>query len=165
MEKVSIKKFSGYCDFMSDRVKVQSLEDGAIKYGGATRFPSNYYYSNIKSDSFITIKDNGTLNALSLFIPSKVGDKVVDNTLQVQAYTKALKEYFNTLVIPYNTSGSWYCEEEKKVIYEDICIITVYIEDVLREDIQYLIDLGKKLQIEMKQYCVSVYINNSLILV
>ena len=165
MKKLSISRLNGYCGFMSDRVRVESLNDGAMRFGGATRFPSNYYYSNIEADNYVTIKDNGTLNEVSLFIPSKIGTKKVDNSKQVTRYTSALKSYFNTEVVPFNTSGSWIDEKTHKVIIENICILSIFTSNLLREDIQKVIDLAKQLRDEMSQDCVSVYVNNSLILV
>lgn len=165
MKKLSISRLNGYCGFMSDRVRVESLNDGAMRFGGATRFPSNYYYSNIEADNYVTIKDNGALNEVSIFIPSKIGIKKVDNSEQIKEYTKAMKTYFNTDVVPFNTNGSWIDEKTHKIIIEDICILSVFTTTVLRENIQFMINLAKQLKEEMSQDSVSVYVNNSLILV
>lgn len=165
MKKLSISRLNGYCGFMSDRVRVESLTDGAMRFGGATRFPSNYYYSNIETDNYITLHDDNILNEISLFIPSKIGMKTVDNSKQIKEYSALLKSHFNTDVIPFNTNGSWLDEKTHKVIIEDICILSVFTTNLLKEDIQTVINLAKKLRDEMSQDCVSVYVNNSLILV
>ena len=164
MKKLSISRLNGISWFASDRVRVNSLKDGAVLYGGATRFSHGYYYSNIESDNFLTLKDNA-LNEVSIFIPSKIGVKKVDNSKQVKTYTESMKAYFNTDVVPFNTSGSWIDEKTHKVIIEDICILSVFTTTVLRENIQFMINLAKQLKEEMSQDSVSVYVNNSLILV
>ena len=73
---INSKKFN-FSFFLSDSKKVNSLEEGARFYGGATQFDDGIY-SNYQKSEYININENN--NSISLFIPSTVDiDKHIDN--------------------------------------------------------------------------------------
>ena len=68
MLKIDSKKFN-FSLFLSDRKKVNSLEEGARFYGGATKFDDGIY-SNYPKNEYIKITNDK--NNISLFVPSTV---------------------------------------------------------------------------------------------
>ena len=134
MEMVIDSNMFGFDFFLSDYVKVDNLETGAKMYGGATRFDSATY-SNIEGNNLIEIKDFE--NELSIFIPSTTDvDVKIDNKFYVEESLEFLEKYYNIRQLRfYRTEGSWYSEDKKEVIIENITIITVTKDDVSPVDI------------------------------
>ncbi len=148
--------------FLSNRVKVDSLQAGAKKYGGATQF-KDAIYSNVTGDDNIKIKKGN--NTLSIFIPSTINiSEKIDNSEFVQYSENYLIRFFGN-TYTYNSQGSWYSDELKKVIIENITIIQVTLNKVTEQDINIFIDLAKHIKQEMSQEGVSIAINNSLAIV
>jgi hypothetical protein len=148
--------------FLSSRVKVNSLQAGAKKYGGATQF-KNAIYSNVAGDN--NIKINKTNNIISIFIPSTINiNQKIDNSEFVQYSENYLMRFFGN-TYTYNSKGSWYSDELKKVIIENIAIIQVTLNKVTEQDINIFINLAKHIKQEMRQEGVSITINNSLAIV
>ena len=148
--------------FLSNRIKVGSLQTGAKKYGGATRF-KNAIYSNVAGDD--NIKINKTNNIISIFIPSTINiNQKIDNSEFVQYSENYLMRFFGN-TYTYNSQGSWYSDELKKVIVENIAIIQVTLNEVTEQDINIFINLAKHIKQEMRQEGVSITINNSLAIV
>jgi hypothetical protein len=148
--------------FLSDRIKVKSLTAGAKKHGGATIFNSGIY-SNIAGDN--NIKINKTNNTISIFIPSTTNiNQKIDNSEFVQYSENYLMRFFGN-TYTYNSQGSWYSDELKKVIIENITIIQVTLNKVTEQDINIFVNLAKYIKQEMRQEGVSITINNSLAIV
>jgi hypothetical protein len=164
MQKINSTLFP-FSFFLSGKKQVSSLKYGAIKYGGATQDNKGKVYSNIEGDSFIRIhKDN---NRLSLFVPSTTDtNKQTDNADMIKHCTRQLKrQYNNDSIIYYSTKGSWYSDDLRQVIIEDITIITVTLQTITETDINYFITLANHIKKEMNQEGVSITINNSLAIV
>lgn len=163
MLKIDSKKFN-FSFFLSDKKKVDSLEEGAIKYGGATKF-DNGVYSNYGHSDFIKINKNN--NNISLFIPSTIDvNKYINNDYYVNyCYNKIKNLYGNNNIKYYDAKGSWYSEDLQKVIIEDITIITLKLNTITEADIYNFIQLANWIKQEMRQEGVSIAINTALAIV
>ena len=160
---INSKKFN-FQFFLSDNKKVASLEEGAIKYGGATMF-DDAIYSNIAGNEYITLSESN--NTISLFVPSTIDvNKKADNTEQVNYCIKQLKRHYNDAnIVFYDAKGSWYSEDLQKVVIENITIITVEMETITENDIYNFIQLANWIKKEMSQEGVSIAINSALAIV
>lgn len=163
MKKIDSKKFH-FSFFLSDRKKVNSLEEGAIKYGGATRFDDGIY-SNYGNSDFIKIDNNK--NNISIFVPSTFNiNNNIDNSYYINyAYNYIKNLYNNANIKYYDTKGSWFSEELKKVVIENITIITAELSTITEADIINFIKLAAWIKQEMSQEGVSIAMNTALAIV
>lgn len=163
MVKINSKKFN-FSFFLSDRKKVTSLEEGAIKYGGATKY-NDGIYSNIGGGEYIHINDKN--NKISIFVPDTINvNQKTDNSDIINYSIKFLQHCFNTNnLIYYKTRGSWYSEDLKKVVYDNITIITLYRDTITEDTIQIFIMLANYIKNKMQQEGVSIAINTALAIV
>ena len=94
-----------------------------------------------------------------------IGYILINNTEYVNKYKAkiASKHYENILCI--DAKGVYRDNDSKKNIYEDVTRISTLQENISVEDIQCFIDIASQVKQDMQQYCVSVTVNNSLILV
>ena len=127
--------------FLSDRIKVNTLEEGAKTFGGATKF-DDAIYSNIAGNEYITL--NETNNTISLFVPSTIDvNKKADNTEQVNYCIRQLKRYYNNANIKYyNTKRQLVERRSTKVVIGNITIITMRIDQLTERDIKIFIELA-----------------------
>lgn len=142
---------------------VTSLEEGAIRNGGATKY-RNKIISNIETNEFIEIKEE---NEISIFIPSTINvNTEIDNVEYLKKIiNKITNRYSLNELTFYNTKGSWLDESSNEVIIEKITIVTLRTKQVNDIDIKFFIKLGEFLKIEMKQQGVSLRINDSLAII
>lgn len=159
---IDSKKFN-FNFFLGGMTKVTSLVEGARLYGGATKF-KNEIISNIPTDDFIRITED---NEISIFVPSTLNvSEQTDNTKYVKAVIDMLVAKYPIYNLTfYNTEGSWYSEEQQKVVIENITIITARLKEVTEDDINYFIDVANYLKQEMNQEGVSLSINSALAIV
>lgn len=157
------KMFSKINEFFSNFEVVNSLEDGANKYGGATKI-ENVVFSNYKKNDFINLNEDE--NNISVFIPSTINyNESIDNTEYVKKYMTFIRNRFkNENIVIKNAKGS-YKEESGNITYENVSIIEVVKEKLSVDDIAFMVELADLVKNDMKQWCVSVGINNSLALV
>ena len=160
---INSKKFN-FSFFLSDSKKVTSLEEGAIKYGGATQFDDGVYSNYSKSEY---IKINKNMNNISLFVPSTISiNKRINNSYYVNyCYNKIKSLYTNNNIRYYDTKGSWYSEDLQEVVIEDIAIITLELDTITESDIYNFIHLANWIKKEMQQEGVSIAINTALAIV
>lgn len=159
---INSKKFN-FQFFLSDSKKVASLEEGARLYGGATQFDDGIY-SNIEGDEYIKINKNK--NSISLFVPSTANvSRYVNNSYYVNYCYNKIKSLYNNNIKYYDTRGSWYSEELKQIIIENITIITLKTDKLTEKDIKIFIQLAKWIKKEMQQEGVSIAINAALAIV
>ena len=163
MLKINSKQFN-FQFFLSNRKKVNSLKEGAIKYGGATKF-DDAIYSNIAGNEYITL--NETNNIISLFVPSTANvNNYINNKYYVNyCYNKLQNLYNNNNIKYYNTKGSWWSNDKNDIVKEDITIITVNMETITENDIYNFIQLANWIKQEMSQEGVSISINSALAIV
>ena len=147
--------------FLGGRKQVNSLEQGAIDNGGATKI-NNKIYSNIETNEYIKVNNEG--NTISILIPSTLNtDKQINNTKYVKRYNNILNKFYNSNdIIYYSTQGSWYSEDLQKVVVENITIISLNIKKVTVADISLFNLLALQVKKDMKQEGVSVLINDAL---
>jgi hypothetical protein len=150
--------------FLGSRKRVDSLEVGAIENGGATKFDDSIY-SNISGSKFIKV--NSKNNQISIFIPSTINvDSNADNSEYIAYAIDYLNSVYNEANLKYyDTVGSWYSQDMKKVIVENITIITLTLDKLGAKDILNFINLANYIKTSMHQEAVSMAINNSLAII
>lgn len=164
MLKINSKKFN-FNFFLSGNKKVDSLEIGAKEYGGATKFDDGIY-SNIEGSEMIELKESD--NEISIFIPSTMDvSNKIDNKYYVNKSIDYLERFYNISdnLKYYATTGSWYSEDNKDVVVEDITIITLKLDQLTETDIEIFIGLAEIIKRDMKQEGVSIAINTALAIV
>lgn len=154
----------GFDFFLSDCVMVDDLKAGARMYGGATKF-DDATYSNIEGSNFIKIQLDK--NELSIFIPSTTDVNVkVNNRYYVKEAINFLEIYYNIQNLRfYNTEGSWYSDDNKEVIIENITIITLTTDNLKAIDIYIFKLLAEWIKQEMRQEGVTLAINSAMAIV
>ena len=104
----------------------------------------------------------GLKNKISIYVPSTTeGDKEVNNDFWVQTVREKLNYMFGGST-SFQSIGSWYNEEERKTITEEITIVYSYSQTLDNNQIDEVISLCEWLKEDMMQYCISLEINNSL---
>ena len=163
MLKIDSKKFH-FNFFLSDRKRVNSLEEGARLYGGATQFEEGIY-SNIEGSEYIKINENR--NNISLFVPSTINvDKYINNSYYVTyCYNRIESLYGNNNKKYYDARGSWYSDDLQEVVIENITIITLELDTITEDDIYNFIQLATWIKQKMRQEGVSIAINSALAIV
>ena len=164
-KSINVNSLKGIEFFLGGVEKVDNLEVGAKKNGGATLFKNGVFsnYDNGENNIIVDSKKN----TISVIIPSTINvDKEIDNKEYVEYYSSIIKncaKFKN--VFFYNSCGSWYSEDLNKVVIEKNTIITIEVNDLTIKDIMFMINLGKIVKKDMSQEAVSVIINNALCLV
>ena len=160
---VKVNNFKQVNFFLGGRTQVNTLEEGAKLYGGATII-NNIPYSNIEAADDLQINDKN--NTLSLYIPSTIDvNNNIDNTTYVNKYNNIIKKYFNADTTIEKTEGGWFSEDNNIVVIEKITIINVNIKNIDENKINFMLNLGLMVKHEMQQEGVSVTLNNSLMIV
>ncbi len=157
------KKFEQISFFLGGRKEVNSLEEGAKKYGGATLLDGKIY-SNYENGDCINLLEKK--NSISIIIPSTLdADIEIDNTEYVTRYLKILNKEYRGKITVCNSQGSWFSDDLNKVIIEKNTIITITSDNIDAENINSMLNLGILIKEDMKQEAVSIMVNNSLCLV
>lgn len=166
--KLNTSKY-GFSFFLSGRVPVTDLEQAAKQYGGATwNHDTDEMYSNVPGNQFIGLRPGKELNTLSVFIPS------TDNVYQA-ADREKIKKTVSTIVqrvyrryeaVPTIEKGLGTWEADSgEIVYDNLVITSVHLEDVSEADIKFFVSLGKYIKKEMRQEAISLGINDALALV
>ena len=163
MLNINSKKFN-FNFFLSSNKEVKNLETGAIENGGATKI-NNKTYSNIQGNDFIVINEKS--NTLAIYIPDTMDvDSQTDNTQYIDYSMKYIQKLYNTNNVKFEaTQGSWYSEDMKKVVYDNITIVSISLNTVKENDIKNFVTLAQYIKSEMNQEGVSIAINQSLAIV
>lgn len=142
---------------------VTSLEEGAIRNGGATKYHDKII-SNIETNELIEIKDE---NEISIFIPSTINVNIeIDNNEYLsKIINKIANRYSLNELTFYNTKGSWLDETSNEIIIEKITIVTLKTKEISDIDIIFFIKLAELLKKEMSQQGISLRINDSLAII
>ena len=164
-KSINVNSLKGIEFFLGGMEKVDSLEIGAQKNGGATLFKEGVF-SNYDNGENNIIIDNKK-NTISIIIPSTIdADKEINNKKYVEYYSNIIKNYAKFKnVFFYNSIGSWFSDDLNRVIIEKNTIITIEVNDLTIKDIMFMINLGKIVKKDMTQEAISVIINNALCLV
>ena len=156
------KKFKQISFFLANRKEVNSLEEGAKLYGGATLLDGKFY-SNYDDGDFIKLLEGK--NSISIVIPSTLdADVEIDNSEYVTKYLSILNKEYKKIIVS-NSVGSWYSDDLNKVIIEKNTIITINSKNLSVEDINSMLNLAILIREDMKQEAVSVLVNDSLCIV
>lgn len=165
--RINSKQFN-FSFFLSNKKPVQSLEESAIKYGGATHnLFTDEMYSNIPGNDFIEI--DPVRNIISLFLPDTVNvSEKADRKLleKVGMYLKdKIVNRYNDLPLAEKAIRSWYSEDLQRVIYDNIILLNLPLDNLTITDINFFIRLAQYIKKEMSQEGVSIAFNNSLAIV
>ena len=164
-KSINVNSLKGIEFFLGGIEKVDNLEIGARKNGGATLFKDGVFsnYDNGKNNIIIDSKKN----TISIIIPSTIdADKEINNKKYVEYYSSIIKNYAKFKnVFFYNSCGSWFSDNLNKVIIEKNTIITIEVDDLTSKDIMFMINLGKIVKKDRSQEAISVIVNNALCLV
>ena len=149
--------------FLSDRVVVDNLEDGASKHGGATLFENGVCISGVQKDSELIV-NNKVNTIVSLFIPSTLNvDTKIDNSIYVTKYKEIFEKIFKTKVAITKAQGSW-IDEKGNVVIEEQTLLSVY-EPLGVTKYNKLVRLARKVKKEMQQEGVTITLDNAFLIV
>lgn len=150
---------------LTDVVKVDNLEEGAINFGGATQFDNNCYSFTNETD-YATIKD---VNRIGIQIPSTIDvNTSIDNTKYVAYVRDVITSYAKYLNIDtQNVEGSWYSEDLGEVVVEESTIIWFEVEkeNFNLDDFILFEEICNNLKSDMSQEGISLYINDTLAII
>lgn len=166
--KIDSSKFN-FKFFLSDKIKVNNLDEAARQHGGATHnINNNEMFSNVPGGEFIDIKE-GELNTLSVYIPDTMSineamSKEAHQAIVSRIVHKIYDRYGSKGITPYYEKGlgTWYSEELRKVVYDNIIIASVHLEHVTQADIKFFCSLARFIKRNMKQEAVTVAINTAM---
>ena len=145
---------------LDSRVPVESLETGAIAYGGATQV-NNFIFSNIDNGLPIEIQE---VNTYGIIVPTTVNvNEVIDNTEYLQYVERKLNIIEDTET--FAGSGSWYSEDLNEVIIENNNIVTFITDMDPSVVLQYMRLIALNLKDMMSQEGISILVNDGLVIV
>ena len=158
--KYNVKKMFGENVFyLANRVEVESLEAGAIEYGGATLI-NGKIYSNIEESEELKLNMKNTVGIL---VPSTVEvNTTVDNKKYVENIENTLKD-FGKAISKFDSKGSWYSDTEGVVVEENT--IVTFESNGNPFDLQLLKYLAEKLKSDMKQEAITIILNDGIAIV
>ena len=158
--KYNVKKLFGENVFyLANRVEVESLEAGAIEYGGATLI-NGKIYSNIEESEELNLNMENTIGIL---VPSTVEvNTTVDNKKYVEEVENTIKD-FGKNISKFDSQGSWYSDVEGVVVEENT--IVTFESNGNPFDLQLLKYLAEKLKSDMKQEAITIILNDGIAIV
>ena len=158
--KYNVKNLFGENVFyLANRVEVESLEAGAIKYGGATAL-NGKIYSNIEESEELNLNMKNTVGIL---VPSTIDvNTIVDNKKYVEDVENTIKD-FGKAISKFDSRGSWYSDTEGVVVEENT--IVTFESNGNPFDLQLLRYLAEKLKSDMKQEAITIILNDGIAIV
>lgn len=158
--KYNVKKLFGENVFyLANRVEVESLEAGAIKYGGATAL-NGKIYSNIEESEELNLNMKNTVGIL---VPTTIEvNTTIDNKKYVEDVENTIKD-FGKAISKFNSRGSWYSDTEGVVVEENT--IVTFESNGNPFDLQLLRYLAEKLKSDMKQEAITIILNDGIAIV
>ena len=158
--KYDVKKLFGENTFyLANRIQVESLEDGAVQYGGATLIDGKIY-SNIEESEELKLNMKNTVGIL---VPSTIDINInIDNKKYVEEVEAVLKD-FGKVTSKFDSKGSWYSDIEGVVVEENT--IVTFESNGNPFDMQLLKYLAEKLKTDMSQEAVTIILNNGIAII
>ena len=158
--KYNVKKLFGENVFyLANRVEVESLEAGAIKYGGATAL-NGKIYSNIEESEELNLNMKNTVGIL---VPTTIEvNTTIDNKKYVEDVENTIKD-FGKAISKFDSRGSWYSDTEGVVVEENT--IVTFESNGNPFDMQLLKYLAEKLKSDMKQEAITIILNDGIAIV
>ena len=156
----NVKKLFGENTFyLANRIQVESLEDGAVQYGGATLI-NGKIYSNINESEELNLNMKNTVGIL---VPTTIEvNTTIDNKKYVEEVEAVLKDFGKT-INKFDSKGSWYSDTEGIVIEENT--IVTFESNGNPFDMQLLKYLAKKLKTDMKQEAITIILNDRIAII
>jgi hypothetical protein len=153
--KLNVSKIFEGCFNLSEKRLVNSLEEGAKMYGGATKIGDTIYSNYNESDMF-EIKDYN--NIVGIIVPGTLDvNTKIDNFKFVN---QVLEMLGNRLVQNVEVQGAW-TMENGDVVIEDNNLITFTTNNLI-QDLELLKNIAKYLKVSMSQEAISIIVNDSL---
>ena len=158
--KYNVKKLFGENVFyLANRVEVESLEAGAIKYGGATLI-NGKIYSNIEESEELNLNMKNTVGIL---VPTTIEvNTTIDNKKYVEDVENTIKD-FGKVISKFDSKGSWYSDTEGVVVEENT--IVTFESHGNPFDMELLKYLAEKLKSDMKQEAITIILNDGIAIV
>ena len=156
----NVKKLFGENTFyLANRIQVESLEDGAVQYGGATLIDGKIY-SNINESEELNLNMK---NIVGILVPSTIEvNTKIDNKKYVEEVENTIKDFGKT-INKFDSKGSWYSDTEGVVVEENT--IVTFESNGNPFDMQLLKYLAKKLKYDMKQEAITIILNDGIAIV
>ena len=158
--KYNVKKLFGENTFyLANRIQVESLEDGAIKYGGATAL-NGKIYSNVEESEELNLNAKNTVGIL---VPTTIEvNTIIDNKKYVEDVENTIKDFGKT-ISKFDSKGSWYSDVEGVVVEENT--IVTFESNGNPFDLQLLKYLAEKLKSDMKQEAITIILNDGIAII
>ena len=156
----NVKKLFGENVFyLANRIQVESLEDGAVQYGGATLIDGKIY-SNIEESEELKLNMKNTVGIL---VPTTINiNTKINNKKYVEEVENTIKD-FGKNISKFDSKGSWYSDTEGIVVEENT--IVTFESNGNPFDMQLLKYLAKKLKTDMKQEAITIILNDGIAIV
>lgn len=156
----NVKKLFGENTFyLANRIQVESLEDGAVQYGGATLIDGKIY-SNVEESEELKLNMKNTVGIL---VPTTIEvNTTVDNKKYVEEVENTIKD-FGKVISKFDSKGSWYSDVEGVVVEENT--IVTFESNGNPFDMQLLKYLAEKLKLDMKQEAITIILNDGIAII
>ena len=158
--KYNVKKLFGENVFyLANRIEVESLEAGAVQYGGATLI-NGKIYSNVEESEELNLNMKNTVGIL---VPTTIEvNTTIDNKKYVEDVENTIKD-FGKAISKFDSRGSWYSDTEGVVVEENT--IVTFESNGNPFDLQLLKYLAEKLKSDMKQEAITIILNDGIAIV
>ena len=156
----NVKKLFGENTFyLANRIQVESLEDGAMQYGGATLINWKIY-SNVEESEELKLNMKNTVGIL---VPTTINiNTKINNKKYVEDVENTIKD-FGKNISKFDSKGSWYSDIEGVVVEENT--IVTFESNGNPFDMQLLKYLAKKLKYDMKQEAITIILNDGIAII
>ena len=158
--KYNVKKIFGENTFyLANRIQVESLEDGAVQYGGATLIDGKIY-SNVEESEELKLNMKNTVGIL---VPTTINiNTKINNKKYVEEVENTIKDFGKT-INKFDSKGSWYSDVEGVVVEENT--IVTFESNGNPFDLKLLKYLAEKLKIDMSQEAITIILNDGIAII
>ena len=158
--KYDVKKIFGENTFyLANRIQVESLEDGAVQYGGATLIDGKIY-SNVEESEELKLNMKNTVGIL---VPTTINiNTKINNKKYVEEVENTIKDFGKT-INKFDSKGSWYSDVEGVVVEENT--IVTFESNGNPFDLKLLKYLAEKLKIDMSQEAITIILNDGIAII
>lgn len=148
--------FEGTFNLSKKRI-VNTLEEGAKLYGGATKM-NGTIYSNYDNTDIFELNDN--MNRLGVIVPGTLDvDSKIDNSKFKNQVIKMLE---GKLVEDVAVEGAWTMENGDVVIENNNMLL--FDSTNIIEDLELLKGIAEYLKVAMSQEAISIVVNEGLVI-
>lgn len=148
--------FEGTFNLSKKRI-VNTLEEGAKLYGGATKMNGTIYSNYDNTDIF---ELNDTMNRLGVIVPGTLDvDSQIDNSKFKNQVIKMLE---GKLVEDVEVEGAWTMENGDVVIENNNMLL--FDSTNIVEDLELLKGIAEYLKVAMSQEAISIIVNEGLVI-